>query len=127
MVIWYLIQFYKPVGVQGNPGIQQFTGFDHAVFYNFIEFVLCGEALKHGGKIRCMRRLGRKLDLFYRLFRLGVQDSFSLEDRFVHHFRSILRQWGEMKPALHSLLSLRTACIGNVKVRIPRTYDNWRT
>ena len=52
----------EPVEMKGDSGIHEFAGFHHAVFDDFIELVLVGEALKHGHEIGCVGRFGSKLD-----------------------------------------------------------------
>ena len=52
----------EAVRVQGNAGLQQFTGFDDAVFDDFVQLILVGEALKHGHEVARVSGLGRQLD-----------------------------------------------------------------
>ena len=51
------------IGEQRHTGVQQVTGFDDAVFDDFVEHVALGKALKHGHEIGGVLRLGIQLDL----------------------------------------------------------------
>ena len=51
------------IGEQRYTGIQQVTGFDDAVFDDFVEHVALGKTLKHGHEIGGVLRLGVQLDL----------------------------------------------------------------
>ena len=57
-----VVGFDEPVAMKGDSGIHEFAGFHHAVFDDFVEFVLVGEALKHGHEVGCVSRFGGKLD-----------------------------------------------------------------
>ena len=70
------------IGEQRHTGVQQVTGFDDAVFDDFVEHVALGKALKHGHEIGGVLRLGIQLDL------LLLRTLFP-----VFHCKLLLRAW----------------------------------